>query len=219
MASTRSSRADAGSGDVGTRLLLVVLVAFGPVGLVGCKGHTGGMTPGRAIGRAAGAIATAAVAGAVAGARRNRDRRDGDAWEEDDESNVPELPMDGELSGAPLRLISLPTGEAALAPELIVCDEARECVAVATTTACRAVAVRRERAGEVASASCETPPASYVPRCVHDLCRLESLSPEEVESIRVREAGTRVPNDANDAAADDAATSGGEVPAPPPGYE
>lgn len=217
MASPRSSRADAGSGDFGTRLVLVVLVAFGPWGLVGCKGHTGGMTPGRAIGRAAGAIATAAVAGAVAGARRSRDRRDGDVWEEGDASNVPALPMDGELSGAPLRLVSLPTGDAALAPELIVCDDARECVAVATTTACRAVAVRRQRAQEVASASCEAPPVSYVPRCVHDLCRLESLSPEEVESNRVREAGRSAPNDG--IATDDGTTSGDEVPAPPPGYE
>jgi len=194
-----------------------VFVALVLSGLVGCKGHTGGMTPGRAIGRAAGAIATAAVAGAVAGARRNRDRRDGDAWEEDDESNVPALPMDGELSGAPLRLVSLPTGESALAPELIVCDDARECVAVATATACRAVAVRRERADEVASASCETPPASYVPRCVHDLCRLESLSPEEVASNRAREAGSNAEDSTNDPSDD--ATSGGEAPAPPPGYE
>lgn len=217
MATPRSSRADAGSGEVGTRLVLVVLVAFAPCGLVGCKGHTGGMTPGRAIGRAAGAIATAAVAGAVAGARRNRDRHGGDAWEEDDESNVPALPMDGELSGAPLRLVSLPTGDAALAPELIVCDEARECVAVATATECRAVAVRRERAVEVASESCAAPPASYVPRCVHDLCRLESLSPEEVESNRVRAAGSRAEDSTNDTSDD--ATSGGEVPAPPPGYE
>ncbi|MCU0671603.1 MAG: hypothetical protein MUE69_02300 [Myxococcota bacterium] len=184
-------------------------------GLVGCKGHTGGMTPGRGLARAAGAIATAAVAGAVAGARRNRDRRDGDAWEEGEQSNVPELPMDGELSGAPLRLVSLPTGEAALAPELIVCDDARECVAVAAAE-CRAVAVRRERAAEVASASCETLPASYVPRCVHDLCRLESLSPEEVASNRAREAGA-VEDSTNDAS--DEATSGGEVPAPPPSYE
>lgn len=216
MASTRSSRAVAGSGDVGARCALVVLVLVGLVGLVGlagCKGHTGGMTPGRAIGRAAGAIATAAVAGAVAGARRNRDRRDGDAWEE--ESNVPALPMEGELSGAPLRLVRLPTGEAALAPELIVCDDARECVAVAAAE-CRAVAVRRERAAEVASASCESLPASYVPRCVHDLCRLESLSPEEVASNRAREAGA-VEDSTNDAS--DEATSGGEVPAPPPSYE
>ncbi len=212
MASTRSSRADAGSGDVGARCALVVLVI---TGLVGCKGHTGGMTPGRGLARAAGAIATAAVAGAVAGARRNRDRRDGDAWEEGEQSNVPELPMDGELSGAPLRLVSLPTGEAALAPELIVCDDARECVAVAAAE-CRAVAVRRERAAEVASASCETLPASYVPRCVHDLCRLESLSPEEVASNRAREAGA-VEDSTNDAS--DEATSGGEVPAPPPSYE
>lgn len=211
MASPRSSRADAGSGEVGARLVLFVLVLFVLVGVVGCKGHTGGMTPGRAIGRAAGAIATAAVAGAVAGARRNRDRHHGDAWEGDDDSNVPALPMDGELSGAPLRLVSLPTGEAALAPELIVCDDARECVAVATSTECRAVAVRRERADEVADGSCAVPPESYVPRCVHDLCRLQSLSPEEVESNRVREAGANVPTDDT--------TSGGEVPAPPPGYE
>lgn len=209
MASTRSSRADAGSGDVGARCVLVVLALSG---LVGCKGHTGGMTPGRAIGRAAGAIATAAVAGAVAGARRNRDRNDGDTWDESDESNVPELPLDGELNGAPIRLVSLPTGDAALAPELIVCDDARECVAVATSTECRAVAVRRERAGEVTSASCEAPAPSYVPRCVHDLCRLESLSPEEVEANRVREAASR-------SRSHDEETSGGEVPAPPPGYE
>lgn len=216
MASTRSSRAAAGIGEhaVGVRVnrsmlgaAIVVLLASG---LMGCKGHTGGLTPGRAIGRAAGAIATAAAAGIASGAaaRRNRDRSGEPGW--GDES-VPPHSFRREPDGAPLRLVSMPTGDAALAPEQIVCRDASDCVPVAAT-GCQVVAVRRERAEEVAMAECDEPASSYVPRCVHDLCRLESLSPEEVESIRVREASRdddplREP------------TSGGEVPPPPPGYE
>lgn len=191
---------------------LAVLLASG---LVGCKGHTGGLTPGRAIGRAAGAIATAAAAGIASGAaaRRNRDRH-GDGEPGWGDESVPPLSFRREPDGAPIRLVSMPTGDAALAPEQIVCGDASDCVPVAAT-GCQVVAVRRERAEEVAVADCDAPASSYVPRCVHDLCRLESLSPEEVESMRVREASRD--DDANEPLREP--TSGGEVPPPPPGYE
>ena len=218
MASTRSSRAAAGIGErLGPTVVGAAIVALLASGLVGCKGHTGGLTPGRAIGRAAGAIATAAAAGIASGAaaRRNRDRSGEPGW--GDES-VPPLSFRREPDGAPIRLVSMPTGDAALAPEQIVCGDASECVPVAAAGG-QVVAVRRERAEEVAAAYCDAPASSYVPRCVHALCRLESLSPEEVESIRVREASHD--DDANDASNEslDEPTSGGEVPPPPPGYE
>ncbi|MCB9624559.1 MAG: hypothetical protein H6723_14695 [Sandaracinus sp.] len=183
------------------RLLLGAFVL-----LVGCKGHTGGMTPGRAIGRAAAAIATATAATVAHAATHRRDRR-GSSRHSDPGDPLAPLPFEpqGTAGGeAPLRLVRMPTGDAALSPEDIVCSRADQCVAVAARD-CRAVAVLHARAGEVRVTSCEPPGETYVPRCVQSLCRLESRVPNEVvrdDSDDARDDGTSDP-----------------VPTPPPGYD
>jgi hypothetical protein len=149
------------------------------VGLAGCSGHTG-RTPGHAVGAAAGAVAAGALSAAE---RRNRDRRADHEWE----SAFPPPSLRREPERAALRLVTMPTEDAALAPHQVACRNARDCIPVAGA-GCRPVAVRRERAEEVAAARCERPASTYVPRCVRTVCRLESLSPEELESMRLREA-------------------------------
>lgn len=211
MANTRSSSAGAGIVE-GVGLLVLALA------LVGCRGHTGGMTPGRGLARAAGAIATVAAATVASAATRDRrERRSGQSWSDPGEPLGP-FPRRGDdgLGDAPQRLVRMPSGDAALAPEQITCTRSNECVAIAGD-ACHPIAVRAEVAAELGRPECEPPGEEYVPRCVYDLCRLESLAPEQAREPAPPRA--RPADELRDDELRDDELRDDDVPPPPPGYE
>lgn len=199
---------------VGRRRVASLLVGLLLLG--GCKGHTGGMTPGRGLARAAGAIATVAAASVASAATRRRDRSGESSWSDPSSSDPPELRWEPTVGGeAPLRLVQMPTGEAALAPEQIVCEETRECVAIATND-CQPVAILARHASERVVPSCEPPSTErYEPRCIHALCRLVSWTPAEIEGRRARVVEEGAAVGAGDV---DTEVDADALPLPPPGY-